>query len=208
MPALFEGSCSACGIVTDRTPGSYEAVLVDGSAGRLPVHPEDPSLVVLTHPRQFDILREVGLSGRAAHWAGRMVEIDKAVCRSCGRLFELRRLSGGLPALGLWGGIGAVACILAASIGAGALIGGEWQGLVAGACILVALLGATERGLWLLIRWRHPGRAARVDTPPVCPDCGHTAFDKLEARHVRRFVRVKCPACGERAMTYRCSGAA
>ena len=141
MAEIYQGSCSDCGAVTGKTFGSYEAVFLDEPAGPAHAHPEDPHLVVLAHPNQLEILREFGFSGRAAQWGGRMVDIDEVVCRSCGRMFEVRRLSAGLPAFGLWGALGAVAVMLAVSIGVGMLIDGEWQGFVAGGCLFVFLLG-------------------------------------------------------------------
>ncbi len=203
MPAIYEGSCSACGAVTKRTRGGYEAVLLDEPASTPHAHPEDPYLVILAHPHQSEILSKTGYSYVAVIRAGRLVEAREVFCKSCGRMFEIRRLDAGLAWFGLWGGLGAVALMLAFGVGVGRLVGGEWAGHVAGACFFVFLLAAADQGTGWFVRRQYPERANRVATPVGCPDCGCQRVEQLSLVRHGLTQPARCTKCGERSVQYR-----
>jgi hypothetical protein len=205
MPPIYEGRCSACNALTERTFGYYEAVLLDEPADSARAHRENPYLVVLAHPNQFEILRELGFSYPAVHRAGRLVDIGQHFCLSCGRTFEVRRLCAGLPWFGLWGGLLTVVAMLAVCIVLALLIGGEWAGIVTAAGLFVLLLGMAEMGPGWYVRWRYSERAAMVATPKICPHCGDWHVAQLGPL-TRLGTRVQCMACGEQTVKYRCVG--
>jgi len=107
MPTIFQAQCRRCSYRSDIFPAAYGAVLVDEPAAERCNHvvagavlmapasdapiaqQHDPRLVVLAHPIEQTILAGTGYTWAGLAWTGRYVRIRRAVCQSCGTIFEV-----------------------------------------------------------------------------------------------------------------------
>jgi ribosomal protein L37AE/L43A len=199
MPAIYQGRCTICDAVTPTTSGFYQALFVDEPAGPRHGHPDDPHLVVLAHPIEALILEEFGCTYESASWGGRLVQVHEVFCRSCGQMFEIRRLNAGMSVFGCLG-LSAVAAVTA--VGLGIFVGRNWVGYVAGWVTWLAtwllLFTTVDSGIGWYIRKRYSERAARVATPSCCPQCGSRRYARVKSF----WSRVPCTACGQRAVRF------
>lgn len=197
MPAIYEGRCSACDAVAARTTNGYMAVYVDEPASA-DAHPDDPHLVILAHPCESLIMQDTGHTYVSATLGGRMVSVAVVFCRSCGRRFEVRRLTAGLGAFGCGGCLVVIAGAIAVGIWVAQLAGG-WYGLAAGCLALALLTTATDSAVDRLVRWWHANRVVRLATPCLCPSCGSREYSgpgELSGA-------IPCTACGRHAVRFR-----
>jgi hypothetical protein len=201
MPEIYEGRCAACNAGTGLTSDGYQAVYVDEPA-TAHAHPDDPHLVILAHPCESRILKEIGYTHEAAAWGGRLVGVRKVFCKGCGQSFEVRRLTAGLTVFGCGGCLGVVALAATAGVGVGSFVGHGFVGYVAGGATFTLLVEVVEASIDRLVRWRHADRVCRVDTPAQCPSCGSTRFACPGS--LRR--PIPCRACGQRAVRFRSVG--
>jgi len=218
MPTIYQGRCAACGYASDLFPAESGAVLVDRPvpglsgtavagaalyedvAGAAFAEPSDPRLVALAHPLEQDILSAAGYTWGSCAWAGRYVRIRRVVCRGCGTLFEVRRLTcppafGCLPALLVGAGVGAAA---------GIQEGNFCPGFFAGYLATLGCWGLVAFGMGLFTRLRFRERARSVAGPGRCPRCGADRYSGVPTG--RR--RWPCPQCGQRTLTVRAVGIA
>ena len=197
MPQVFQCRCSVCGAATPKTTGSYSAMYVDEPTTSAAAHPEDPHLVVLSSPVEETKSAETARAEAAAARDGRLVTCEQVFCESCGRMFEIRGLSGDWAMFGFPGLLGFIAMAVAAGV---ALLFGRknpW-GFVAGGVTIVLVLGAVAVGIDWLVRRRYPERAARVATPRRCPACGNRW-----CKHGSMVIgAIRCVACGKRAVGF------
>jgi transcription elongation factor Elf1 len=200
MPLIFEGRCSACEAVTPRTSDGYMAVYVDEPA-LTHAHPCDPNLVILAHPGESWILKEIGYSFEAASLGGRLVSVAKVFCQACGQPFEIRRLTAGLGAFGCVGCFALVVGGVAAIVGVKSLLG-NWIGYLVGCAVFVLLMTVAESAVVRFVRSKYPERVARLDTPAICPHCGSPKYSRPGS--LRGLF--PCVACGQKAVRFRIVG--
>ncbi len=198
MPVIFQGQCQTCQYKSPHTSGGYAAVVVDEPVQRPDSHPDDPRIVVLAHPLESQILNDLGYTFSSATLAGRFLIIQEFFCKSCGNLYEVRKL-GTSPVVGcipsLIGGVlcGIIAGTFTHDLGVGFITG------LAVVSILEILLG------WLidpLISLWYRERAREFRTQKRCPKCGDT---RGVCPGSRRAV-VPCPSCGQTSMQIKTIG--
>jgi ribosomal protein L37AE/L43A len=195
MPLVFHAACADCGYeAADLSPGGFAVLVPDAETDSPPIlgrhHPP------VLHPFAPFVLDEFGLSFATAAWGGQLVERETVVCRECGRVFERRRLTAAGAAVGCGGCLAIAGGAFAVAVVVGLVTGNPFVGAGAGAVVAVAAGAVAEFGASAFVRRRFRERAATVDTPRTCPDCGG-----------RRVARVgsnggpfPCPACGRRAV--------
>ena len=98
MLTLCQGFCSECGYETVIVPNLYWAVIVEGHRSQFATQTA-PNLVILPHPGENLVLKEIGVSMWSAFWQGRLVRVRNVFCKSCGAPYEIRRLKTVLGAL-------------------------------------------------------------------------------------------------------------
>jgi hypothetical protein len=209
LPTIFQARCSRCPFVSDMFPSEYGAVFVDQPAsngitsvvagavlfqhtGEAEVAEQgDPRLVVLAHPIESHILAETGYTWLTLAWAGRFVRVRRVVCKSCGTLFEVRRLTCP-PAVGCEVGL-----VIGLIVGVfyGFREGHFCSGLSAAGGIALGFYLMTSLAGWIYARFRFKARAKIIDGPHNCPKCKSKGYVGVQTR--RTFP---CPKCGEFAM--------
>jgi hypothetical protein len=196
-------------------PAEYGAVFVDeppvggsgsvvagavlhGAAGDAGIAEQsDPRLVVLAHPIEHRILAETGYSWMGLTVAGRYVRIRRVVCRDCGTLFEVRRLTSP-PTVGCQ-----IGCVLGLVVG---LATGIWRrsfpfGFSAGYGTVLGCTAVASAASWAYTRLRFRERARVLDGPRNCPRCGSGRYAVADGRGV-----FPCPECSEPSMRVRSVG--
>jgi hypothetical protein len=210
MPTIFQARCEHCSYISEAFLSEYSAVFAEGSqtdatnsvvAGAVLFGPEvdteiadqrDPRLIVLPHPVETTILAQLGYTWISLLWAGRYVRIRRVICRSCGRLFDVRRLTCP-PAVGCQ-----IGCLAGLVFGIGI---GLWQrsfylgflttyGITLGCSAVASVAG------WLYVRLRFRERARELDGPPRCPGCGDSGYVGI----VERRRTFPCPQCSAHAL--------
>jgi hypothetical protein len=201
MSAPYRVCCGRCGYAAPASQACDAAVVVDEPSSSLFAHPEDKRLVVLpSFESQESILKELGLSYRAAALTGRLVLIRKVICRTCGTLYELRKLGVGLAAPGCSGFFLMALVAIVGGVTVGLITRAWWAGLLAGLGGLVLLIDITVRALSAYVRWRYRERASAFDRQAPCPRCGKWGHVAV----VSVFRRVfPCPQCGQRSLRVR-----
>jgi predicted Zn-ribbon and HTH transcriptional regulator len=216
MPVIFQARCGRCGFHSDIFPAQYGAVWVDeplaeGASGllagavlddaargsRLAEQP-DPRLVVLAHPIEDQILKNLGYTWWSAGWSGRYVSVHRVVCRDCGTIFDRRRLA--VP-----GTVGCgPGCVigLVAGLAFWLVDGSACQGLMAGYLTALVFTWAAQLLTSMAVSRRHRDRAREIAGPKSCPRCGSRNHVGTE----RQPQELPCPACGEREYTVRAVG--
>ena len=209
VPTIYQRRCSRCSFASDIFPAEYGAVFVDqpASGGMNSVvagaalfqdtgeeaiaEQGDPRLVVLAHPIEHHILAETGYTWPTLVWAGRYVRVRRVVCKSCGNLFEVRRLTSP-PAIGCMVGL-----IVGLTVGIfyGVREGSFGSGFSAAGSITLGFYVVTGIVIWLYTRFRFKARAKEIDGPHNCPKCNSSAYVGVETRRT-----LPCPKCGESAM--------
>ena len=143
MPLIYQGRCTACGATTP-TLCCYQAVFLDEPSESRHAHPDDRRLVVLPHPVEDLAIEEIGHTFPSASLAGRLVRVEPAFCKSCGRLYEVRRVTAGLASsLGCAGCLACLAACGTAGTAVGLSVGGP-TGFVAGYLLTLGLLAAVD----------------------------------------------------------------
>jgi hypothetical protein len=202
MPEIYQGRCAACEAVTPMTSGFYRAVFLDEPSTSPHAHPDEPRLVILGHPIEDLVLKEVGFTSPSASLGGRLVYVEQLFCRSCGRLFEVRRLTAGVvSSLGCGGCLVCLGLCIAAGVAVGLQVGGS-LGFTVGYAVTVLLLRAAD---WLLgagVRRWYRERARLVETPCRCPTCGSGATVSPGGT----WDPLPCVACGQPAVQVRSVG--
>jgi hypothetical protein len=209
LPTIYQAHCDRCPYASDEFPAEYGAVFVDepspgGSglvvagavlyetaAGADIAEQPDTRFVVLAHPIEDHILGETGYTWTGLAWAGRYVRVRRVVCRDCGSLFEVRRLTVP-PAFGCQVGyfVG-----LAAGLGIGFWKGSFCAGFGATYGAVLGCWAVASLACWLHTRLRFRERAREVDGPRSCPRCGSGRYAAADSRRV-----FPCPQCSERSM--------
>src|SRR5262249_54625746 len=124
-------------------------------------------------------------------WAGRYVHIRTMLCRDCGTLFNVHRLTCPMTA----------GCVVGVAAGVATAIGvSTWQQSVCLGCSVAygatlacwALMYAVG---WSYTRIRFRERAQMIDGPRSCPKCGSVDF--VRGGDCRDFP---CPQCGDRSL--------
>ena len=209
MPTIYQARCDYCTYASEVFPAEYGAVLMDEPPGRGPgsvvsgavLHGEageasiaeqsDPRLVVLAHPCEEHILAETGYTWTGLAVAGRYVRVRQVVCRDCGTLFDVRRLTWP-PALGCQ-----IGCVTGLLVGVAAGVG--WRsfllGFSAASGTVLGFAAVIEVAGWAYTRMRFQERAREIDGPRSCPRCGSGLYSGVESRRV-----FPCPQCSERSM--------
>jgi hypothetical protein len=157
----------------------------------------DPRLVVLAHPIEDHILAETGYTWSGLAVAGRYVRVRRVVCRDCGTLFEVRRLTCP-PALGCQ-----VGCVsgLVVGIAAGVWWRSFWLGVGTAYGTVLGCMAVVAGAGWAYTRVRFRKRARELGGPWNCPRCGSGRYTGVESRRV-----FPCPQCSERSMRARSVG--
>lgn len=198
MPVIFQGECSSCGyqspFVSD---GYYGAVIVDNSCiiEKQDSDPNDERIVVLAHPLEQDIIEKYGFTYSSATLQGRYLQMHDLFCKSCGNVYETRRLAAATLIFGCLPPI-----LIAVLLG---IVIGIFQ-----SSILDGLFGAFTASLfsWLTIDWlvgvyvrlRYAERSREFYIPRVCPKCG-------SRRAAIRGV-LPCPTCRQPSMKVKTIG--
>jgi ssDNA-binding Zn-finger/Zn-ribbon topoisomerase 1 len=215
MPTIFQASCNHCLFASDIFPAEYGAVFVDKPASERinsvvagavmfddakeaeVAEQGDPRLVVLAHPVESAILAETGFTWITVAWAGRYVRVRRVVCRSCGTLFEVRRLTCPIALGCMVGSIVGLTVGISYGIWERSFCFGFWaaNGMALGFWATAFMAGSSYT------RLRFKARAKAIDGPYHCPNCGSRRYVGIETR--RSFP---CPKCGECAMRVRSVG--
>ncbi len=202
MASLYKLTCSACNYTSPAQSGHKAAVIVDEPSSSNHVHPDNDRLVILAHPLESLILKELGISWGSTAFGGRGMHIHCVICRECGTIYEIRRLSAGLAALGCSGCF----TILGLSVGIGILAGWQlesiWLGVVAGWLGLWALETFGDWAIARHVRRRFQDRVREFDRGPGCPRCGSTRFADFRPRR----EAFPCPKCTQHDLRVRCVG--
>lgn len=203
MPVIYQATCSACEYKSPLYSEGYLAVILDEPSSSMHAHPDDPRLVILAHPAESSILDELGFDYKSAAIGGRLLYVRNVVCRSCGTMYEVRRIGGGAAAIG---GIGC-SIIMGLAICASAMIGWQhksvWVGFLCGCLVLLGLGSAFEFALSRFVRWRHKARIAEFDRGAGCAKCGCKDYSSCTSLLSRKRA---CPQCGKRAVRVRAVG--
>ena len=212
MPTIYQARCDGCTYASDLFPSEYGAVLVDeppvGRSGSVVAgavlygaardagfaEQSDPLLVVLAHPIEDHILAETGYTWTSLAIAGRYVRVRRVVCRDCGTLFDVRRLTCP-PALGCQ-----IGCALGLVVGiaAGVWWRSFWLGFSTAYGTILGCMAVLGAAGWAYTRVRFRERARELDGPRRCPRCGSGRYAGAESRRV-----FPCPQCSEQSMRVR-----
>ncbi|MBN9524343.1 hypothetical protein J0H58_38485 [bacterium] len=220
MPTIYQARCGRCTYASDVFPAEYGAVLVDvppvggsgpamagavvagavlhGAAGEARIAEQsDPRLVVLAHPAEEHILAETGFTWTGLAIAGRYVRVRQVVCRDCGTLFEVRRLTCP-PALGCQ-----IGCVsgLVAGVAAGVWWRSFWLGFGTAYGTVLGCMAVVGAAGWAYTRVRFRRRAREVGGLRSCPRCGSGRYAGVESRLV-----FPCPQCSQRSLKVRSVG--
>lgn len=199
MAAIYQAACSACDYTSLKQSDGYLAVILDRPSPLTHAHPEDRRVVILAHPVESMILSEMGVSFRTTCHEGRLLYVREVMCRSCGTMYEIRRLGAGGSALGGRGWLS----ILAIAMLVGALVGQQQNsiifGLIAGCLASLSLSAIIERIVCRSIRRRYPRRVAEFDRGPGCPKCGGQEYAGFRSG----WRKLVCPGCGRRSVRIR-----
>ena len=192
MPTVYAATCSACDYKSPIVSAGYAAVIVDEPKTSFRAHPDNPHLVILSHPCELQILESLGFSYASAALAGRLVIVHRVVCQACGTHYELRRLSAG------WSVLGCSGCLALLGISAvvGLVIGVQLESIPLGCFTGFLSLGALER-VWYwttdrYVRRRYADRVREFDRGTGCPRCGSTDYVDFGSR----ARNLACPVCG------------
>jgi hypothetical protein len=214
LPTIYQARCDRCTYASDVFPAEYGAVFVDeplggsvsvvagavlhGATGDVGIAEQsDPRLVVLAHPIEDHILAETGYTWTDLAIAGRYVRVRRVVCRSCGTLFEVRRLTCP-PALGCQ-----IGCVsgLVVGIAAGVWWRSFWLGCGTAYGTVLGCMAVVGAAGWAYTRVRFRERARELEGPRNCPRCGSGRYTGAESRRV-----FPCPQCSQRSMQVRSVG--
>lgn len=212
MATLFQARCECCSYSSELFLSEYGAVFVDSpppdtvntviagvglyvltiDAGI--AEQGEPQLVVLAHPIEEYILAQIGYTWSKLAWAGRYLGIRRVICRSCGLLFDVRKLTCPL-AFGT-----PIGCVLGIGVGIGI---GFWKrsfslGLSTFFGVYLGWLTVANTAGWLYIRLRFSERARVLDGPHCCPNCGTCRYESVESIGSGRTF--PCPECGAQAL--------
>jgi hypothetical protein len=189
---------------TDRPPPLSDNPVVAGAVVDRPageprfLHQDDPRLIVLAHPLERSILRSTGYTLTTCALAGRYVQIHQVICRNCGTLFDVRRLTAP-PLLGCPVG-------LAAGLAAGVLVGIQDEsfclGVTTGYLTAIGVMLLLHFPAALFVRWRYRERARAIEGLGECPQCG--SRDRAVVPTCKE--RLPCPACKQRTQAIRTVG--
>lgn len=202
MYPTYEVACSACDYVSDVDSEDYLAVIVDEPNTSIDAHPDEPRLVILGHPIEDMILEDFGFTFTSAGLGGRIVSVRNVACKSCGAMYEIRRLGASFILLE---GTGCLAMLgLSSVIGVG--VGWSEESIVSGVMATgLSLFGIFVVGdaiLWRFVRWRYKDRVKEFDRGPECPRCHckkYTYFPPF-------WGKLICPKCGKKAVTVHAEG--
>lgn len=205
MPLVFEGRCSACGATSPRVTDGYLAVALDEPAPVDLAHPEEPNLAVLAHPGEHSILKRIGYTLDSAARHGRLIRFTTAVCLTCGRFFETRRLAAGLICLPPWGCLLGLAAVVWSGLEVGLAVAlniGTGWGVFAGCMTGWSSLAALDVAIRVIVRRRHWKRAFQQDVACRCPGC--YGANRIPPRS--GLKGLPCPACGQHTVAVKWVG--
>jgi len=197
MAGVYCAKCLSCGYESPHATDGSAGIIVDEPVKSVGTHRENNRIVVLMHPLEGSILQETGYTMRSASREGRLLHIEKVFCRSCGRLYETRKL------------VARIGCVLSAVLVLAAVAGGAtvWYltsrvdagfAVLCLALLTLAFIGTLcEAVAASMVRRRFPERRAAYELKPCCPDCGSTKYRSLKAFIPRR---LPCPKCRQRTM--------
>ncbi|MCE9532398.1 MAG: hypothetical protein K8T89_14950 [Planctomycetes bacterium] len=169
-------------------------MIVDEPSQSSHADPDDRRIVILEHPLETAILKELGVTEWSAGIGGRMLYIRQVVCRACGTLYKVRRLSATTGSTGCL-------VILCLSAGIGAYVG--WQrnsfplAFLAGWLGMIGMLVPTELVVSQFVRWSYQDRAKEFDRGPDCPNC-HSK--KYVCFRPPRWGKLRCPKCLQKSV--------
>jgi ribosomal protein S27E len=198
MPVIYKGQCQNCQHESPVTSGGYAAIVLDEPTQHIGSHPDDPRIVILAHPLEMHILKELGFTFSSATLAGRWLNVNECFCKSCGNLYEVRKL-------GASGAVGCGPSLIAGSlcgVATGMLMHDALLGVFVGLMtvnVLAILLGQLAA---LFVSWRYRERAREFATPKRCPKCGSQQGISPGSRK----AVVPCPMCGQTAMRIKAVG--
>ena len=198
MPVIFQGQCSFCGYKSPMiSDGNCGAVIVDDSCiiENYDSHPNDDRIVVLAHPIEQHIIEKYGFTYTSATLQGRYLRLQDCFCKSCGHVYETRKLGSATLIFGCLPPI-LIAVVLGIVTG------------VSRSSILDGLFGAFFAGLvswwtidWLVgvyVRFRYIERSREFHISRDCPKCG--------SRRTATGGVLPCPACHQRSMNVKAIG--
>lgn len=210
MPSVYEASCSHCGFRSGAFPEGYGAVWLDEAVeGARPLvagmaattdrfaTTTDARLVVLAHPLEESILKEIGYTQMRLLCEGRFVWVNNVLCAACGHLYGRRRLQA--P-----GGVGCVSTLLVALL-AGAVVSfarsNVAAGLAAGMVTILVVSFFVEALAYSYTRVRFRERARVVASVRACPRCSSSAQCKPQTSQL-----LPCPECRAVTLSGTCVG--
>ena len=204
MATLYECHCKNCGYRTEAID-ALGAILLDGPAETELRHPDDDRIAVLPEPGSMSALERMGYTDSSATLQGRYLVCRDCFCRSCGHLYEVRRLhfSG---AAGCWpflafGPASGLALGIAVGLWRASIMHGVFYGVMGAIVGGVSALYVADAVVARRLRSRYADRAREVDTERRCPECGSSkAVSSGGAWLVSLFRRLPCPECKSRSV--------
>ena len=198
MPVIYQGHCSSCDYESPTISDGHCGAVIAHDPSKISeyaVHPTDNRIVVLMHPLEQSIIEDHGYTYASATFQGRYLTIKDYFCKSCGHVYETRRLSsanlvfGCLPPL-------LVAIVVGATIGyiRSSFVDGFFAGMFA--TFVAWFVIDWLVGIGIRIRYADRNREFRIAR--VCPRCG--------SRRAATGGRLPCPQCKQNSMKVKAVG--
>lgn len=196
MPLIYQATCSACDYGSDAHSEGYLAVIVDDPCISMHAHPDEPRLVILGHPLEAMILEELGFTFASAGLGGRLVYVENVVCKTCGAMYEIRRLGAGSGVLGETGCLVILGLLAAIGTAVGWTCESILLGFLAGLLTFLGFIALADPIISACIRWCHKDRVREFDRGPGCPKCQSKKCVSFRPR----WGKLVCPKCGMQAV--------
>jgi hypothetical protein len=207
MPTIYQARCADCKFESTTFSEGYNAVLLHdpNDAGAIPSPPHNipeifiddrrPHLCVLAHPLESNALEACQISFADAAKQGRLIQVQTALCKDCGKIYERLRLRG-------YPGPGCLPC-LGVGIVSGIALGyfqGAFLGFAAASMAIWVTVFLSENVLGKMIeskvRARFSGRVQWLEANDHCTACGSKSFATPE-----RARSLPCPQCRQKALS-------
>jgi hypothetical protein len=189
MPGVYEGTCSHCGQADFETDWS------------LALYQDDDIVVYLAHPTEDDDIRDHGVTMERAQAEGRIVWADTTVCAACGAVNARQELRPQVVHLS----DRVLQVVVCVAVAAGLLSRSFWIGAAVGIVPMLLL------PIWARARARRLHRDAterrrqHLAGTNRCKRCGGESLLKL-GDYLSSGQKLRCRACGERALELEPSG--